>query len=296
MPFSESISILVVGGYDDNSRLNSVEVIGDKTCSLPQLPFGITWQPSIILTNDNEILACGGGGKNEKQCLVLKEQKWEKHSDLNKERYHASAVTMPNGVYIFGGGSSKTTSEFLPNGSTTWQPGPVIPDGHKDGCSVKILDLEILLIGGYDTKKRLIKLNTETNEWTTLGELQEGRCAHACAVMKGKVIVSGGKKFYTEHLTSTEVISLENPISSRTVGHLNEARRYHGLGIAHMNNEPTLLAFGGIHYQNDVLNIRHSIERWNQDNETWTLATDMKLRENKYSFGFLSVPSHLICN
>ena len=289
---SESNSILVVGGYDGNDLLTSVEVIGNKKCSLPQLPFGIASQPSIILTNDNEILACGGSGKNKKQCLVLKEQKWEKHSDLNQIRLHASALTMPNGVYLFGGHGSQTTSEFLPNGSNTWQPGPDIPDGHYRGCSVKISDFEILLIGGYDTRKRIIKLNTETNEWTTLGELQEGIYAHACIVMKGKVIVSGGKKSNYDYLTSTEVISLNYPTSSRTVGNLNEARAYHGLAVAHVNNEPTLLAYGG----DSKYSYRDSIEIWNPDDETWTLATDMKIREKKKNFGFLSVPSHLSCN
>ena len=86
------------------------------------------------------------------------------------------------------------------------------------------------------------------------------------------------------------------PTSSRTVGNLNEARGIHGLAVAHVDNEPTLLAFGGNYYQNGDWNFKDSIEIWNQDDETWTLATDMKLRENKYSFGFLSVPSHLICN
>ena len=154
-------------------------------------------------------------------------------------------------------------------------------------------DFEILLIGGLNTDKRIIKLNTETNEWTTLGELLEGRYAHACAVMKGKVIVSGGSR---SGKSSTEVISLNNPTSSRTVGRLNEARGYHGLAVAHVNNEPTLLAFGGRYYQNGVWNRRDSIEIWNQDDETWTLATNMKLREKKEGFGYLSVPLHLLCN
>ena len=139
-------------------------------------------------------------------------------------------------------------------------------------------------------------MNTETNEWTTLGELQEGIYAHACIVMKGKVIVSGGKKSNYDYLTSTEVISLNYPTSTRTVGHLNEARGFHGLAVAHVNNEPTLMAFGGNYYQNGDWKYIDSIEIWNPDTETWTPATDMKLREKKEGFGFLSVPSHLICN
>ena len=72
---------------------------------------------------------------------------------------------------------------------------------------------------------------------------------------------------------------------------MNEVRAYHGLAVALVNNEPTLLAFGGSYYQNG-----DSIEIWNPDDETWTLANDMKLRETKNAFGFLSIPLHLLCN
>ena len=67
------------------------------------------------------------------------------------------------------------------------------------------------------------------------------------------------------------------------------------MAVAHVDNEPTLLAFGGSYYQNGK-EYRDSIEIWNPDTETWTLATDMKIREKKKNFGFLSVPSHLSCN
>ena len=65
--FLDSSSIIVVGGYGgtgNGNLLTSVEVIGDNKCSIPQLPFGISRQPSIILTKDDQILACGGTGKD----------------------------------------------------------------------------------------------------------------------------------------------------------------------------------------------------------------------------------------
>ena len=56
----EKTSIILVGGNSNGSRLNSVEVIGDKKCSLPQLPYGIEWKPQVVLTNNNELLICCG--------------------------------------------------------------------------------------------------------------------------------------------------------------------------------------------------------------------------------------------
>ena len=38
-----------------------------------------------------------------------------------------------------------------------------------------------------------------------------------------------------------------------------------------------------------------SVEVFNEDTKTWELSTSLRLSEKKYNFGFLSVPSHLIC-
>ena len=83
--FSEDqTSILYVGGVNNPYP---VEVIGDKKCSLPQFPTVImNIAPSVILTNNNEILSCGGADGTIKQCHVLKVTKWVKHSNLLEER------------------------------------------------------------------------------------------------------------------------------------------------------------------------------------------------------------------
>ena len=112
--------------------------------------------------------------------------------------------------------------------------------------------------------------------------------------MSGKIIVSGGKKSNEIILKSTEVISLENPTTSKTVGSLNQERGYPGLAVAHVNNEPTLLAIGGEFYQNGT-KYRDSIETWDFNTESWTLLSDLKLDVKKYHFGFLSILSSLLC-
>ena len=44
-------------------------------------------------------------------------QKWTYHSTLTSVRDFSVAITMKDGVYIFGGWSNPLTSDFLPNGS-----------------------------------------------------------------------------------------------------------------------------------------------------------------------------------
>ena len=120
------MTALIVGGWDGNNALKTTEILQGRTCSsnsLPSLPNGISGQHSLILTSDvEEILLCGGYG-NEQKCLELKDNQWEEHSNLKNSRAYASAVSMPGGIFLFGGSSSRTTWEWLPSGTNQWQSG-----------------------------------------------------------------------------------------------------------------------------------------------------------------------------
>ena len=67
-------------------------------------------------------------------------------------RFNGVTVSMPNGLYIFGGGYSaqlSDTFEYLPPGSNVWKLGSTqIPKGFTHGCAVRISDHELVLIGG----------------------------------------------------------------------------------------------------------------------------------------------------
>ena len=89
---SEEHSVLVVGGGDatvsvkyGERHLKTAELIPPNKCKIPSLPKGINIQPSLILTNDDKILLCGGKN-NEQECLELKENNWVHHSDLIESR------------------------------------------------------------------------------------------------------------------------------------------------------------------------------------------------------------------
>ena len=293
---------MIVGGYntDDDSKLTSVEVIGDKKCPIDNLPYGISLQPQVILTNDSKILICGGSNENQQNCLVLLQNRtWVFHSQLIKIRYDAGAVAMNDRVYMLGGSKSPTTSEFLPTGKTKWQNGPNIPaPGFDYGCVVKKSDFEIILIGGskLQKKSKIFLLDTNKSSWKTLGELREARFGHACAVINGKIVVSGGKIFGYEHLTSTELISLYDPSESKLIGHLNEFRAYHGLAVAHINSKLTLLAFGGEKYKNNgEFKYPQSIEQWIPGEGKWSILNGLKLSYKRYGFGYRSMPTRILC-
>ena len=287
------MTALIVGGYDDNS-LKTTEIISQgHTCSsnsLPSLSTGISWRPSLVHTSEEETLLCGGYG-NEQKCLELKDNQWQEHSSLKNERIHASAVSTPGGIFIFGGNDSRTTWEWLPKGTNQWQSGnSSIPGGFWRGCAVKINNYEILLIGGWRAWRRVLKFDITTEQFTSLGDvLNHGRSSHSCIRFKDDVIITGG--WNSEYLSSTEVIKLHDLTTAHSVGELFQARSSHGLVVVHFDNKETVLAVGGECAEKSL----DSIEMWNSTTMTWTTAS-MKLTEPKDDFGILSLPARLVCS
>ena len=228
--------------------------------------------------------------------MELKDNQWQEHSNLTNKRIWASAVSLPGGIFLFGGLYSHTTWEWLPSGINQWQSGNTnIPEGLDQGCAVKINDTEILLIGGEKTYKRVLKFNTNTNQFTNLGDdvLNQGRYYHACTLYENQVLIAGGRDSSWNTLSSTEIINLNDLTKAHTAGNLVQARSYHGLVVVHVDNKPTVLAVGGGYYENGWKHL-DSIEKWNPTTETWTM-TSMKLSEPKGFFGILSLPTRFLC-
>lgn len=302
----EELVALVGGGWNGENDINTTEIVPNDKCnrSVRSLPVGISSHPSMILTPEEEILICGGS-PSRKKCLELKKNKgWQFHSNLNAKRSWASAVTMPDGVYIFGGYKSKTSWEWLPKGAKEWEWGNnSIPNrGFYRGCAVKINDLEIILIGGHDTYgeviygrdtyKRVMKFNTFSKKWTNLGNvLNQGRRGHACVRFGDKIIVAGGRDSKSKILASTEIINLHDLKNATTSGDLGLRRSWHGIVVVHIDDKPTAMAVGGygIGYMN-------SVETWNPDTETWSIPSySFDLSERRGLFGILSLPARLLC-
>ena len=316
------VAALIVGGFDGFNELKTAEFIPQigtsKKCSLPSLRTGIALQPSLIQTSD-EILLCGEATWDDKpyplcplfkrlcsvrlsksyaskvfKCLELKDNQWQEHSQLKNKRGWSSAVTMPGGVYIFGGwGKSKTTWEWLPSGTNQWRSGNSgIPGGFSSGCAVQINDKDILLIGGDGTRKRVLKFNTTAQEFTSLGDvLIQGRYHHACTRMEDKIVIAGGYGS-GNYLKSTEIINIHDLTASHPAGNLVQKRGRHGLTVVYVDRKPTILAVGGSDGQHSFLD---SIEMWNATTDTWT-KTSMKLTEPKSSFGILALPTRSVCS
>ena len=235
---------------------------------------------------NKEVVICGGYPKT-KSCLKLVNGAWKPFAELNQERYSGHvAVSMEERTVIFGGNRNEKSSEVLKHGSESWKEGPAVPGkGIKKGCGVAISKDELLLIGGHGTGNRIIKYNVTSNTWKNEKSLKTGRSYHKCAWLKNQIFITGGWL----GLKSVDIVTLD-PITISKGKELNVGRHWHGLGLIHHQGKLTLIAFGG--YGPNKLD---SVEVFNEDTKTWKLSKTLKLSEKKESFGFLSVPAHLIC-
>ena len=84
-----------------------------------------------------------------------------------------------------------------------------------------------------------------------------------------QVVIAGGRG--SGYLRSTEVLHLSN----RTIvyaGDMNSPRGYFRMATITMNGQQTLLAFGGYSGSSSQMSSQNSVEQFNTNNNTWTLA------------------------
>ena len=135
------------------------------------------------------------------------------------------------------------------------------------------------------SKKRILRFNVKEHTFQELpSQLNVGRSGHRCAFIPNtnKVMITGGYDAGC-WLDSTEILDTEDG-SVTMASPMNSKRSSHGMGVVTINGEERLAVFGG-HERGTYLN---SVELYNTQTEKWE-NTDIKLKEAKACFGFLSV-------
>ena len=234
----------------------SVELPNEGMCSL------ILHENKILFVNNTRF---------SNICYEIVDGNLKKHSTLVESRgVTPSAVTISYGTFFFGGyrsgyrsGYKKDTYEFLLHGSSEWQIGKTkIPGGFSRGCVIALKSKpEIWLIGGYETRRRILSFNLETHSFTVLPtKLLVGRSRFQCSYIPNtnKILVTGGYG-----LSFTEIIDTVD--GSITMGSSMRGRRHdHGIGIVTVNGVDRVSVFGGyggIGSSKDYLN-RNNPRKW----------------------------------
>ena len=280
---------MVAGGFKNGNGVSAFNILTEDDLKIkePQnLPKEI--DGSTMVLHGGSILLCGTSN-NLKQCLHLDHGTWKEHSNLNNRRVWHSVVTTKTATFVFGGGYSSKTYEYLPKDSSKWLMGKTeIPGGFESGWAISVKSgQEIWLIGGDSTEKRILKFNVESHTFQVLPfQLNVGRYGHRCAFIPNtnKVMITGGNS--DGYQDSTEILDTED--GSVTMASPMNSKKYgHGMGVVTINSEDKVAVFGGLEYPRRG-NELDDIEFYNAQIQKWELA-DFKLSEPKVGFGFLPI-------
>ena len=165
-----------------------------------------------------------------------------------------------------------------------------IPKGFKDGYAIAVKsDQEIWLIGGIGSSERILRFNVKDHTFQELpSKLIWPRHGHRCAFIPGtnKIIITGGcDKVFTEVLdTESGDVSLGSP--------MNMERSEHGIGVVTVNGEDRVAVFGGAVGKGEIAN---HVELYNHETKNWE-TSNIRLKENNYGFGFLTVKQDIFLN
>ena len=309
-------SMIIVGGIDQKTPRHVAKVcrnliIGPAKLDLPDLPYEIgvydaELRPSMVVNDSGELLYCG-----LKNCWVLRDHKWNFHSEFAEYIFDKVVVQMSNGTYAFGGYTFDNqknqrfcqTSYFLPNGSKQWETGPSIPYYEfSEGSALAISSTELILVGGKSIygNGAILKFNIITNDWTVVGNLQEAREGCFAAIFNQKIIVCNGRNYYTfgDDLKSTEILPFkikELPSGEKVAqfmpirkgGDTNSVRCHGAIGVVQLEDSEKLVK----------LNLFQPAEEWNDETETWHISTHFAsnpLSHSGRSTAFISKATHLL--
>ena len=83
-------------------------------------------------------------------------------------------------------------------------------------------------------------------------------------------------------------------MTTRKDSELQLARQLHGMGLIHHEGKLHLTTFGDFRI-GDTSDKYSPFELYDEDTKKWTPSKTLKIVPDKYSFGYLTVPLHLIC-
>jgi len=241
----EPAVLLVTGGQN---ALQQVEVYSTSSAScrhsmasLPSL-----YSDHSLTSSNGHVLLCKLSLRGSQECLEMSKDtlKWQKQpKSVDPRSHHARLV--PRGkfgllLYLLG----RSDSSHMPFPEVD---GVQVPD---DACSARLSSNQYLVSGGRDCPTCAFLYNSDSDTWTRVGDLAEGRSSHGCTSYsspepgqkdKLRVLVAGG--WSSGNLASAEVFDSSSMIW-RSVGSLTGPRR--GLALETIEGGQ-VVAVGGRH-------------------------------------------------
>ena len=225
--------ILVVTGDGDSPKKMQLWPKPDSQCALPaDYPLEVSGAVGFWTAQGPTV--CGGYGERKtlNKCFIYMEHQWIPWTNMESERYSASALQInPNQALIIGGldeydeyWDHLKTTELISSfsGSYDWMSFPVTIAGH---CSFNINATHAMVTAGVQDRSE--SASTRLVDLTTLADtpgptMKTRRVGHGCSIFQNGTksfgIVAGGYNHNSGYLDSTEMIDLDQESPTWTEG------------------------------------------------------------------------------
>ncbi|KAL4424907.1 hypothetical protein ABPG77_009636 [Micractinium sp. CCAP 211/92] len=267
--------VLLVGGHDGGTWLDSVDCFSPADCLWSSLPLlGKPRSFAAAVSTSNEVFVAGGGNGVDWYDSVLRYDRragsaggWTELAPLQVARGSLAAGISGGYLFVYGGGKPKeqyNVVEWYDPQSNRWLPGPSL-HCKRFALGGASLDGAIYAVGGFDGGSYLAcveRLDPRTDRWELLpGGMAGKRGGHAVAAVGGCLYALGG----FDGVQAIPHCEAFEPRANtwRDIADMNDARAYGS--CASLGN--TVLAVGGL--QSDMQTHALLFEAYNAATDTW---------------------------
>ncbi len=289
--------VLVVGGGDGSSLLNSAELYDPATdtwSSTGSLNTARMNHTATLLPN-GKVLVMGGNVFNaitsSAELYDPATGIWSSTGSLNTPRIDHSATLLPDGQVLVAGGTytQELNSAELYNPNTgTWSSTGNLNTSHRKHTATLLQNGKVLVAGslgfGIVPMAGAEVYDPATGAWSNTGSLNAARAEHTATLMPdGKVLVTGGRDFFngTTMRTTAQNSTIRLPGTWSSSGNLNAVRIHH---TATLLPSGRVLVAGGL----SMPSFTAAAELYNPATGAWSSANSLNTVRGGHTATLLS--------
>jgi len=227
----EDPKVLLIGPdirSDGKSEVLSLPDLKPLDCNIPVFPGG-EYDNYVGRATTDGVFMCGGRTKRvlTSSCYLLTRNGYQEMPGLIQNRFRASSVVIPSGLWVTGGENGSGRNRFMQLHDTTeiWsnnqsQPHVRLPKSLMGHCWTSLNNTHLLLTGGhrivYEYGYKYVTtaaayIYSEMEGFTRIEDMKTARQYHGCSVINDNtVVVAGGYDNDDGAISSTEYFNLNS--------------------------------------------------------------------------------------
>jgi N-acetylneuraminic acid mutarotase len=223
-----------------------------------------TYRTEVTATTiGDNIYVIGGVDKPGKaldrvEVYNIKNDSWKKVAPLPQPLHHSAASSFNGKVYVIGGSSSYSSSDWIPSNKLfiydlivdKWIEGKPMPTA-RGAATANFVNGILYVIGGYGSSQ-IVDVNEAydpcLNEWTSKKPMPTPRHHAASAVVDNQLFVIGGTRIGFYPIVNTDIAERYDPKEDKWITLEPMTSKRSGSSAVSINNTKTIYVFGGVDF------------------------------------------------